>query len=52
VLKAAQIVLEEKIGMPILLGNKEVILELKEEIGFDAEVPIFDPKTKEEDPED
>ncbi len=49
VLKAAQIVLEEKIGYPILLGNKEVILELKEELGFDAEVPIYDPKTKEED---
>jgi malate dehydrogenase (oxaloacetate-decarboxylating)(NADP+) len=49
VLKAAQIVLEEKIGFPVLLGNKEVILELKKEIGFDAEVPIFDPKTKEED---
>ena len=49
VLKAAQIVLEEKIGFPILLGNREVILELKKEIGFDAEVPIFDPKTKEED---
>jgi malate dehydrogenase (oxaloacetate-decarboxylating)(NADP+) len=49
VLKAAQIVLEEGIGFPILLGNKEVILELKEELGFDIEVPIFDPKTKEED---
>jgi len=49
VLKAAQIVLEEGIGIPILLGNKEIILELKEEIGFDAEVAIFDPKTKEED---
>lgn len=49
VLKAAQIVMEEKIGYPILLGNKEVILELKEELGFDAEVPIFDPKTAEED---
>lgn len=49
VLKAAQIVLEEKIGYPILLGNKELILELKKEIGFDAEVPIYDPKTKEED---
>lgn len=49
VLKAAQIVHEEKIGFPILLGNKEIILELKEELGFDAEVPIFDPKTKEED---
>ncbi len=49
VLKAAQIVHEEGIGIPILLGNKEIILELKEEIGFDAEVAILDPKTKEED---
>lgn len=49
VLKAAQIVYEEGIGKPILLGRKEDILELKEEIGFDADVPILDPKTKEED---
>lgn len=49
VLKAAQIVYEEGIGFPILLGRREDILELKEEIGFDADVPIFDPKTKEED---
>jgi len=49
VLKAAQIVLEEGIGLPILLGNKELILELKEELGFDADVPIIDPKTAEED---
>jgi malate dehydrogenase (oxaloacetate-decarboxylating)(NADP+) len=49
VLKAAQIVMEEGIGKPILLGNKETILELKEEIGFDADVPILDPKTKEMD---
>ncbi len=49
VLKAAQIVHEEGIGIPILLGNKEIILELKEELGFDTEVAIFDPKTKEED---
>ncbi|CAM3898659.1 NADP-dependent malic enzyme [Flavobacterium sinopsychrotolerans] len=48
VLKAAQIVFEEGIGFPILLGNKEIILELKEEIGFDADVPIIDPKIKEE----
>jgi malate dehydrogenase (oxaloacetate-decarboxylating)(NADP+) len=46
VLKAAQIVYEEGIGHPILLGRKEDILELKEEIGFDADVPILDPKTK------
>ena len=49
VLKAAQIVLEEGIGKPILLGNRELILELKEELGFDADVPIYDPKTPEED---
>ncbi len=49
VLKAAQIVMEEKIGVPILLGNRETINELKEEIGFDAEVQIIDPKTSEED---
>ena len=48
VLKAAQIVYEEKIGQPILLGNSEIIQELKEEIGFDADVVIIDPKTKEE----
>ena len=49
VLKAAQIVLEEGIGHPILLGNKEIILELKEELGFDADIEIIDPKIKEED---
>jgi malate dehydrogenase (oxaloacetate-decarboxylating)(NADP+) len=48
VLKAAQIAYEEGIAHPILLGNKELILELKEEIGFDADIPIFDPKTKKE----
>lgn len=48
VLKAAQIVLEEGIGFPILLGNKEIILELKDELGFDADVEIIDPKIKEE----
>jgi malate dehydrogenase (oxaloacetate-decarboxylating)(NADP+) len=49
VLKAAQIVLEEGIGFPILLGNKEVIMELKAEIGFVADVPIIDPKEAAED---
>lgn len=48
VLKAAQIAHEEGIALPILLGNKEVILELKNEIGFDADVEIIDPKTAEE----
>jgi malate dehydrogenase (oxaloacetate-decarboxylating)(NADP+) len=49
VLKAAQIVQEEGIGIPILLGKKEVILELKAEIGFDADTIIIDPKTTIED---
>lgn len=49
VLKAAQIAYEEGIAIPILLGNKEVILELKEEIGFFGDIQIIDPKTKEED---
>lgn len=49
VLKAAQIVFEEGIGFPILLGNKEVILELMDEIGFNNEdITIIDPKTNEE----
>lgn len=48
VLKAAQRVYEEKMGVPILLGRKEVILELKEELGFVGEVPIIDPKQDEE----
>jgi malate dehydrogenase (oxaloacetate-decarboxylating)(NADP+) len=48
VLKAAQIVFEEGIGFPILLGNKEIILELKQELGFDAEVEIIDPKVSAE----
>lgn len=48
VLKAAQIVFEEGIGFPILLGDKEVIQELKNEIGFVADVAIIDTKTAEE----
>lgn len=48
VLKAAQIVMEEGIGMPILLGNRDIILELKSEIGFDADVTIIDPKSASE----
>jgi len=48
VLKAAQIAYEEGIAIPILLGRKETILELKTEIGFDADVLIIDPKTDEE----
>ncbi len=48
VLKAAQIVHEEKIGRPILLGNKKVIQELMEEINFTDDVEIIDPKSDEE----
>ena len=48
VLKAAQRVYEEKIGIPILLGRKDVIEALKIEIGFDDEIEIIDPKTDEE----
>ncbi|MDG1398228.1 MAG: NADP-dependent malic enzyme [Polaribacter sp.] len=48
VLKAAQRVHEEKLGNPILLGRKDVIVALKEEIGFTGDVPIYDPKTDEE----
>ncbi len=52
VLKAAQIVYEEGIGIPILLGNKEVIHELMEEISFDdngKEILVIDPKSDEQD---
>jgi len=48
VLKAAQIVHEEGVGYPILLGNKEVILELKSQIEFEDDIPIIDPKSDEE----
>lgn len=47
VLKAAQIVYEDGIGKPILLGKKEIIEELKKEIGFDADLPVIDPKSDE-----
>ncbi len=48
VLKAAQIVYEEGIAKPILLGNKEVISKLMKEIKFDAEIPMIDPLSKKE----
>ena len=48
VLKAAQIVHEEGIGFPILLGRKEIIHELMEQIDFDADVEIIDPKSDEQ----
>ena len=48
VLRAAQIVHDEGIAIPILLGRREVIEQLKEEIEFEAEVLIIDPKSDEE----
>ena len=49
VLKAAQIVYEEGIGVPFLLGRKEIILELMEQIEFDIEnLEIIDPKSDEQ----
>ena len=48
VLKAAQIAYDEGVAYPILLGRKEAILALMEEIEFDADVPIIDPKSDEE----
>ena len=49
VLKAAQTVKEEGIAFPILLGRKDIIIELMKEIDFDAAgVTIIDPKADEE----
>ncbi|WP_411766752.1 NADP-dependent malic enzyme [Winogradskyella sp. A3E31] len=48
VLKAAQIVHDEGIAIPILLGRKDAIIELMEEIEFEADVEIIDPKSDEE----
>ncbi|QIE60142.1 NADP-dependent malic enzyme [Rasiella rasia] len=48
VLKAAQIVHDEGIGIPVLLGRKEIIVELMEQLEFDAEVEIIDPKSDEQ----
>jgi len=49
VLKAAQTTKEEGITFPILLGRKDIILELMKEIDFDPNgVTIIDPKSDEE----
>ena len=45
VLKAAQIVSEEGIGFPVLLGNVDIINELRKEIEYDDKVLIIDPKS-------
>lgn len=44
VLKAAQVVYEEGIGIPVLLGRKEIIRNLMEQLEFDADLEIIDPK--------
>lgn len=48
VLKAAQIVHEEGIAIPILLGRRDKIEKLKEDIEFEADVEIIDPKSDEQ----
>ncbi|QNK77283.1 NADP-dependent malic enzyme [Winogradskyella sp. PAMC22761] len=48
VLKAAQIAYDEGVAHPILLGRKDAIIKLMQEIEFDADVPIIDPKSDEE----
>ncbi|WP_179339179.1 NADP-dependent malic enzyme [Winogradskyella ludwigii] len=48
VLKAAQIAHDEGVAYPILLGRRETIIALMEEIEFDADVQIVDPKSDEE----
>ncbi len=48
VLKAAQIVYDEGIAIPILLGRIDIIRRLKKEIDFDAKVTIIDPKSDDE----
>lgn len=42
VLKAAQIAYEEGIAIPVLLGNRRTILELMQELEFEADLEIID----------
>jgi malate dehydrogenase (oxaloacetate-decarboxylating)(NADP+) len=49
ILKAAQIVFDEGIGYPILLGNEKKIRQIASENNIDLEsLPIIDPKSDEE----
>ncbi|MCZ6595736.1 MAG: NADP-dependent malic enzyme [Bacteroidetes bacterium] len=48
VMKAAQIVHEDGIAIPILLGRESVIKELMEELEFEADLEIIDPKSDEQ----
>ncbi|MDD3458634.1 MAG: NADP-dependent malic enzyme [Weeksellaceae bacterium] len=47
VLKAAQIIKDEGIAHPILLGNKEKVNEIMAEYDIQTDIPIIDPKSKE-----
>ena len=48
ILKAAQLVLDEKVGYPILLGNEKNIREIAEIHSIDLEgIPVIDPKSEE-----
>ena len=48
VLKAAQIVAEEGIAQPILLGNRQRIDALMKTLEFEGDIEIIDPKAEEE----
>ena len=47
VLKAAQIVHDEGIAKPVLLGNKAKVEEIKKQYDIVLDVPIIDPKSEE-----
>ena len=48
VLKAAQRVYQEGIAIPVLLGPKDIIQSKMEDLGFEANLQIIDPKSPEE----
>ena len=48
ILKAAYLAFDEGIALPILLGNKERILEMMEEYKLHIDCPIIDPREKEQ----
>ena len=48
VLKAAQILYEEGIAQPILLGEKKYVLEQMKKYGIELNVPIVDPMSDEQ----
>ena len=48
VLKAAHIAYEEGMAIPVLLGSEDEIRKLMEEIQFEGDIKIIDPKSDEE----